>query len=212
MTAGRRNAAACGACGCTLAQARPACRRPRGIAAGRLGHPYLWDASTLQDAIGASPFARLVYPPTARIAPPPYSYRPPSLSPLPPPLIPHTTGVCNARQRQMRCSARGMGGAGFRCTNALAAKRRDGARLEMGGAGFRCTNARRPCRRARSHADPTAGSSNENRRMDLPVLAVVWNQAYAFALKVPVQLVDPSFAVVLVTPAVDAQPERNNAK
>ena len=90
MTAGRRNAAACGACGCTLAQARPACRRPRGIAAGRLGHPYLWDASTLQDAIGASPFARLVYPPTARIAPPPYSYRPPSLSPLPPPsfLIP----------------------------------------------------------------------------------------------------------------------------
>ena len=148
------------------------------------------------------------------------SHRPPPptptvrlLSPLsPPPLIPHTTGVCNARQRQMRCSARGMGGAGFRCTNALAAKRRDGARLEMGGAGFRCTNARRPCRRARSHADPTAGSSNENRRMDLPVLAVVWNQAYAFALKVPVQLVDPSFAVVLVTPAVDAQPERNNAK
>ena len=166
---------------------------------------------------------RLPHPPLpASSVPQPFASSSPPLRPLlslPPPrlLIPHTTGVCNARQWRMRCSARGRGGGGAQQLP-HAPTHADHAEGAVAGAAPPARGAPHAPTHAdhaegvRSQADPTAGSSNENRRTDLPVLAVVWYQAYTFALKVPVQLVDPSFAVVLVTPAVDAQPERNNAK
>ena len=184
-----------------------------GRASGRLGRPYLPAAGTVQDADCRIPLCPPRLSPTIRIILP---SSPPA--PLPPPprlLIPHTTGVCNARQWRMRCSARGMGGAQQLPHAPTHADHTEGA---VAGAAPPARGAPHAPTHAdhaevvRSQADPTAGSSNENRRTDLPVLAVVWYQAYTFALKVPVQLVDPSFAVVLVTPAVDAQPERNNAK
>lgn len=46
--------------------------------------------------------------------------------------------------------------------------------------------------------------------MALPVLSVVWNEAYALFLKVPVKLVDPPLAVVLVGPPVDTKPVRDH--
>ena len=83
-----------------------------GRASGRLGRPYLPAAGTVQDADCRIPLCPPRLSPNHSHHPPLLSARS-SLSPPPPRLlIPHTTGVCNARQWRMRCSARGRGGGG----------------------------------------------------------------------------------------------------
>ena len=164
--------------------------------------------------IAASPFARLVCPQPFASSSPPLR---PLLSPPPPAFSFPIPRVC-ATLGSGGCVAvpGGWGGAQQLPHAPTHADHAEGAVAGAApparGAPHAPTHADHAAEVVRSQADPTAGSSNENRRTDLPVLAVVWYQAYTFALKVPVQLVDPSFAVVLVTPAVDAQPERNNAK